>query len=662
MLNLSASTVVELRKLAKENNVKLGAGLSKAQIVEKLEAALGSREEPEAQAAVAPQAEESAEAAAEPAAVAAEAPAQAASAAPNAAAEAPSAVKAPTEEKPSPRPQPQYKAAWHSASAPQYSTKPAYQAPVFPTKPAWQAKSMQPRVPALRPDPIRTPPPRPANYTPRFGPAAQEDSQPVPQRAESPFSRETDYRPAPARPDFGRPTPYRAAEPAFRSPEPPPPRQDSYRQDAFRQDNFRQDSYRQEASYAPRPRRDTGYYSQEPGTGNPAVPDLLAGGDCGDGSGLLEIHPDGYGFLRPENFLPGSKDIYVSMAQIRRFGLRTGDYIVGKTRPQREGDKYAALLYITEVNGLSPDTLQSRASFDQLTAVYPTQRIRLGGEGEKEDPALRLVDLIAPIGFGQRGLLVTPPHAGKTTLLKALANAIAKNNPTAHVMVLLLDERPEDVTDFKDAVAGCEVLASTFDQAPENHVRVADMVLERAARLCEMQKDVVVLVDSLSRLAKAYGVLPAASNRSIPGSLNPAVLYKAKRLFGAARALREGGSLTVLATLNVETGARWDDALAEEFRGTANMELYLDKELADKEIYPAINLRKSWTRRDDLLLTDSEREGLQSIRSLLGAASPKDALHQLMELMGKTATNEELLAKMQDWIALWEKSGFVLQR
>lgn len=612
-MNLSESTVIELRKLAKEKGVKLGAGVSKAQIIEKIEAAMSAEAVPAVAAAVEP-------------------------------------VKEPEkilqEEKPA---EPQFKAAWRSPSTPQYSTKPAYQAPVYPTRPAWQAKPAQPRTPVMQTEPPRAPAPRP-NFTPRFGPAAQEKPQPV---ADPVFNREGDYRPAAPRPDYNRPSPYRPQEPAVRN--------DSFRQDSYRQDNYRQNSYQQDNSYMPRPRRDAGYYNAELGTSNPAVPELLAAGECGDGQGLLEIHPDGYGFLRPENFMPGSKDIYVSMAQIRRFNLRTGDHVIGKTRPQRDGDKYDAMLYITNINGKSPDEQTDRLTFDQMTAVYPTRRIKLCGDNAA-DPALRLVDLIAPIGFGQRGLIVTPPHAGKTTLLKSLSNAIAKYNPEAHVMVLLLDERPEDVTEFKDAVTGCEIAAATFDQSPESQVRAAEMMLERAQRLCETGMDVVIVADSLSRLAKAYSSLPSAVSRNGSGVLNHSVIYKAKRLFGAARALREGGSLTVLATMNLEANSRWDEALLEEFHGTANMELYLDHTLADKAIYPAIDLQKSGTRRDDLLLSEEGKAGLKSIKALLAAAKPEDSMAQLMDLMNKTATNEELLSKMQDWIDLWEKSGFILQR
>jgi len=626
-MNLSESTVVELRKLAKEKGIKLGAGVSKAQIIEKIEAAMT------------PQAE-----AVDPA--------------PAAPAESEKPVH---EEKPA---EPQYKTGWRNPTTPQYSTKPAYQAPVYPTRPAWQAKPAQPRTPMMRPEPARTPAPRPS-YTPRFGPAAQDDPQPSVHN-ESPFTRETEYRPAAARPEYNRPapSPYRSQEAAPRAElyRQDTFRQDSYRQDSFRQDNYRQDNYRQEGGYVPRPRRDSGYYNAELGTSNPAVPDLLAAGECGEGQGLLEIHPDGYGFLRPENFMQGSKDIYVSMAQIRRFNLRTGDHVIGKTRPQREGDKYAALLYITSINGKSPDEQPNRAAFDQMTAVYPTRQIQLWGKDAPADPTLRLVDLIAPIGFGQRGLVVTPPHSGKTTLLKVLSNAIAKYNPDAHVMVLLLDERPEDVTEFRDSVTGCEIAAATFDQSPESQVRAAEMMLERAQRLCETGMDVVILADGLSRLVKDYASLPTASSRNVSGGLNPSAIYKAKRFFGAARALREGGSLTMLATVNNEAGSRWDEALIEEFRANANMELHLDKELAEKGIYPAIDLQKSGTRRDDLLLSPEGKEGLRSIKALLAAASNKDALAQLMDLMNKTDSNAELLSKMQDWIALWEKSGFTLQR
>ena len=644
-MNLSECTVIELRKLAKDHKVKLGAGLSKAQIIEKLEAAL---------------AETPVEAPAVPAVPAAPAP-------------------APVEEA---KPQPAAKPAWQAPSAPQYSTKPAYQAPVFPTKPAWQAKSVQPRTPALRPDPTAARPaaaPRPTNYTPRFGPAAVQEpaDQPAPQQ-QSPFAREGDFRQAP-RPDYQRPAYRTPNENAFRNyerPAEPAPRPDSYRQDyqPYRQDAprqeypaYRQDAYRQEPNRQEGYRQDNGYgarprpaapYSAEPSV--PQAQDLLSMAECGDGAGLLEIHPDGYGFLRPDNYLPGSKDIYVAMAQIRRFNLRSGDHVVGKTRPQRDGDKYAALVYITEINGAAPDEAAQRPAFDQLTAVYPTRRISFAGAAQ--DPALRLVDLVAPIGFGQRGLILTPPHAGRTTLLRALSNAIAQSNPNAHVMALLVEERPEEVTEFKDAVQGCEVIATTFDQAPELHCRVADLVMERACRLCEKGQDVILLVDSLSRLAKAYSILPANASRSAPGSINPAVLYKAKRLFGAARALREGGSLTVLATLATDTGSRLDDLLVEEFRDAANMELVLSKELADKDIYPAIHLLKSGTRRGDLLLSDPQKEGLQAIRAVFASANPKDALLQMMDLLDKTATNEELLAKMQDWISLWEKNGFVLQR
>ena len=697
-VNVAGMTVLELRRFAKEKGIKLGAGLSKDGIVKKIEAALSAmpeeaqafQEQPEpAQTAMAdpfPIEDKAPEAAGEasPAASPEAAPVTAPAAAPEEA--APKAKPAPAAEQapPAASPQadkPQFKAAWRNPRAePQYSTKPAYQAPAYPVRPSWQARSAAPRSPSLmRQESVRPAQTvRPAGFTPRFGPAA-DDSAPT-QESVRPFADRPAYR----APEPAPPRPYRPQEPAPYRQEPAPYRQDpvrgdtlrqdgnrldGFRQDGYRPDGFRSDGFRQEgqpqegffdAARAPiRPRREPNFLSPELGTTNPAVPEMLAAGDCGDGEGLLEIHTDGYGFLRPENFLPGSKDIYVSMAQIRRFGLRTGDYVTGKTRPQREGDKYSALLYITKVNGQPPEELNGRPRFEELTAVYPRERIYLSRDQKELD--LRLIDLIAPIGFGQRGLILAPPHSGKTTLLKSFCNAIHETHPDAHIMALLLDERPEDITDFKDG-APCELLAASFDQSPENQIRVAEMVTERAQRLAEQKRNVVVLVDSLTRLAHAYNTTFAQSGRTPPGMLNPAVVYKAKKLFGAARNLREGGSLTVIATLFTDTGSRMDDALVEEFKGTANMELYLEKELADKHVYPPVNLQKSGTRREDLLLTPQQAEGLRSLRGVMGSSSNKDALIQLMDMLGKTLSNDDFLSRIKDWIALWEKSGFILKK
>ena len=412
--------------------------------------------------------------------------------------------------------------------------------------------------------------------------------------------------------------------------------------------------YGPRASYTSR-RADTGYYNQELGTSNPAVPEMLAAGECGDGQGILEIHPDGYGFLRPENFLPSSKDIYVSMAQIRRFGLRTGDLVVGKTRPQREGDKYAAMLYITAVNGCVPDELGQRPAFEDLTPVYPSRRIDLESHNGKGSDAMRIADLIAPIGFGQRGLLLCPPDTGKTQILQDFANVITENYPQVTVLVLLIDECPEDVTLFREQVK-CEVVASTFDQAPENHLRLADMVLERAQRLVEQKQDVVVVVDSLTRLAKAYTTTAAQQGRNMPGMVNPSSLFRAKKLFGTARCVKEGGSLTILGAMNVDNGSKVDDTVVEEFKGTANMELVLDQEVAKAGVSPAINLKKSGTKRADLLMTPAEMQGLQAIRSILSSTPSAAAIPHLLNMMDKASGNDELLAKIQEWVALMEKN------
>ncbi len=696
MLDLNAMTVLSLRKLAKEKGVKLSAGLSKEGIITRISAALSSQEQAVPEVLPADENELDAEPEAEQDEEE-ESPADtdAKQEAPEPAAQKPAAEE------------PQYKAAWHN---PQYTRSAT--GPVYSTKPAWQARTASPSPhpsPVIRQEMTRpVPPARPAGYTPRFGPdapdapalaptvtrfgpaaavqapppAVRRESSDREQDAYRPMARQETLRPA-YRAETYRPEapfrqdPYRAPDPYRQEPvsRPDPYRQEPYRQDTYRQDTYRQDSIPQEPSYRSepmaretvkpeqyfRPRRDTGYYNKELGTSNPAVPEMLATGECGDGSGILEILPDGYGFLRAENFLPGNRDVYVSIAQIRRFALRTGDHVTGKTRPQREGDKYSALLYITDVNGTSPDALRDRVAFDNLTPVYPDKRITLEDSTNSSDLAIRLVDLIAPIGFGQRALIVAPPKAGKTTILSKIANAITRNYPDVHVMVLLVDERPEEVTDLRESIQG-EVLASTFDELPENHVRLAEMVLERAERLVEQKRDVVVLMDSLTRLSRAYNAVAPQTGRAMSGGLAPGVLHKPKHFFGAARNIREGGSLTVIATALVETGSRMDDIIFEEFKGTGNMELVLDRELSEKRVFPAVNLQKSGTRREDLLLTEKELAGVRSIRGVLSSANAKDAMEQLLSMMEKTRCNADLFAKLQDWIAMWEKSGYMLQR
>jgi len=359
--------------------------------------------------------------------------------------------------------------------------------------------------------------------------------------------------------------------------------------------------------------------------------------------GILELMPEGYGFFRTEGYLPGNKDVYVSPSQIRRFDLRTGDLISGQIRPPREGERYPALLHIEAINGDHPATIGRRPSFDALTPVYPNERLRL--EFSPRAIATRLMDLIAPIGKGQRGMIVAPPKAGKTTLLKEVANSLTSNYPELYLLVLLIDERPEEVTDMERSVAG-EVVSSTFDQLPENHVKVAEMVLERARRLVEQGRDVVILLDSITRLARAHNLVIPPSGRTLSGGLDPAALHKPKRFFGAARKLEEAGSLTILATALVETGSRMDEVIYEEFKGTGNMELHLDRRLDERRIFPAIDIQRSGTRKEELLLEPEELELTWNLRRSLAANTTGIAEYTefLIKRLANTRTNAEFLA------------------
>ena len=322
--------------------------------------------------------------------------------------------------------------------------------------------------------------------------------------------------------------------------------------------------------------------------------------------GIIEVLPDGYGFIRSDNYLPGENDVYVSPSQIRRFGLKTGDIISGNTRIKTQAEKFSALLYLTKINGVSPSEATKRANFEDMTPIFPNERLRL--ENGQSSTAMRIVDLLSPIGKGQRGMIVSPPKAGKTTLLKQVAQSVLKNNPEMHLLILLIDERPEEVTDIKEAITGenVEVIYSTFDELPEHHRRVSEMVIERAKRLVEHKKDVMILLDSITRLARAYNLTVPPSGRTLSGGLDPAALHMPKRIFGAARNMREGGSLTILATALVDTGSKMDDVIYEEFKGTGNMELVLDRKLQEKRVFPAIDIPKSGTRREDLLLSSEE--------------------------------------------------------
>ncbi len=326
--------------------------------------------------------------------------------------------------------------------------------------------------------------------------------------------------------------------------------------------------------------------------------------------GILEVLPDGYGFIRCENYLPGENDVYVSPSQIRKFGLKTGDIVSGNTRIKTQSEKFSALLFVTKINGLPPAIAVKRRNFEDMTPIFPNERLKL--ENERSSTSMRIVDLLSPIGKGQRGMIVSPPKAGKTTLLKEVALSVLRNNPEMHLLVLLIDERPEEVTDIKETIRGknVEVIYSTFDELPERHKRVSEMLIERAKRLVEHGRDVMILLDSITRLARAYNLVVPPSGRTLSGGLDPAALHMPKRFFGAARNMREGGSLTILATALVDTGSRMDDVIYEEFKGTGNMELVLDRKLSEKRIFPAIDIRKSGTRREDLLLTQDEQDAV----------------------------------------------------
>ena len=353
---------------------------------------------------------------------------------------------------------------------------------------------------------------------------------------------------------------------------------------------------------------------------------------------------DGYGFLRRENYLSGDEDIYVSPSQIRRFKLKTGDKISGITRPPKQGEKYKALLYVKEVNEENPETSIDRPDFDSLTPIYPNKRIRL--EISPSELSTRMIDLIAPIGRGQRGMIVSPPKAGKTTLLKMVANAISVNYPEIEIIVLLIEERPEEVTDMQRSVKG-DVVYSTFDELPKHHTKVAEIVLERAKRLVEHGKDVVILLDSITRLARAYNLTIPPTGRTLSGGLDPGALHRPKRFFGAARNLEEGGSLTILATALVETGSRMDDVIFEEFKGTGNMEIHLDRKLSEKRIFPAIDMNKSGTRREELLLTQKELETIWTIRKAMGSAPTQDVTEILVDNLIQTKNNDMFIDIMR---------------
>lgn len=592
--NLNEMTVIELRKLAKEMHVPLRAGISKQGIIERLQEELGSAKAEESPAAA-------------PAAPAPASPAPAAT--PSAEAAAPAK---PAQDTPAPG------FRQNTAAAPRFNTKPAYQAPAYANRGA------APRSPETQ----RTQTTRPVGYTPRFGPAAQEPA--APREEERPLRTEAarPAYPADRRPAYGD-APRFQPRPASEAPARPTPEQ--------------RPAYDARPAYEPRPA------AEAPARPAPSANEMLNPAECPEGSGVLEMHPDGYGFLRSESLLPTAKDIFIAASQVRRFGLRAGDRIVGRVRPLRDGDKYSAMLYITSVNGAGPEALQSRPAFEELTPVYPRRRIRLtSAEGSTPDD-LRLMELITPIGFGQRGLIVCPQDTDKRSLMAHLANAIHANHPDAQMTVLLFNETPEEVTELRDLVS-CPVLASTFDMPPEHHLRMADLAVESAARMVEAKKDVILLVDSLTTLARVFTTAAMQQGRQQPGAINPASLQKAKRLFGAARCLREGGSLTVIAVMNNDPASKLDEAIINDFRGAANMQLILDAELAKKGVSPAIDLNFSGTRRAEGIQTPEEQDSLKLIRSVLREVAPDKAIPELLRMLDKAGSGEELLQRIRSWV------------
>ena len=364
-------------------------------------------------------------------------------------------------------------------------------------------------------------------------------------------------------------------------------------------------------------------------------------------SGILEVMPDGFGFIRSANYLPGDSDVYVAPSQIRRFALKTGDIVTGNTRIKAQNEKFSALLYVKTINGCTPEQIQRRPNFEDMTPIFPNEKLKLEHPGGSV--AMRIMDIMSPVGKGQRGMIVSPPKAGKTTLLKEVAKSVKCNNPEIHLIVLLIDERPEEVTDIREAIEGpnVEVIYSTFDELPEHHKRVSEMVIERARRLVEHGKDVMILIDSITRLTRAYNLTVPPSGRTLSGGLDPAALHMPKKFFGAARNIREGGSLTILATALVETGSKMDDVVYEEFKGTGNMEMVLDRKLSERRVFPAIDILKSGTRRDDLLLSADEQEAVATMRRAFNGMKAEEAADKVIDLFARTRNNVEFTQMMK---------------
>lgn len=665
-------TVIQLRKLARENKVKLSAGIDKEGIVQRLYDALGDQPEPPVQASeeTAPAAEESLPA-------------------------AETSVSSPVPSNPIPEVRPEESLAADVTSVQPGSGYRPWGAeraedndnhfhPVF--RQGWQARTASQRETPPRPAWQQQ---RPIGAANRFGPQApssgvqsigqpeerQESFQPrMPESAPRLDGYRLGYRAAPQRPSYqNRDNGYRNSSYGGGNA--------SYGSNGYNNsynNGYRQNNYRQQPSYGGYPQQQPVYpprggadsrlndsiyrMGRDPQFADQAeagmLPDLLKVPETQPVSGILEVLPDGYGFLRSGTLLPGRDDIYVSMAQIRRYDLRTGDFVEGGAKAQRDNEKFAALLVVDQINGIEAEENPRRLNFDQLTPVYPNKRVVLEAPDGSSSMLIRLVDLIAPIGFGQRAMIVSPPNSDSLSILRDIGCAIKRNDENAEVLMLLIDVAPEEVTEIRESAAG-EVFASTFADSPEMQTRVSETMLERAQRLVENGKNVVILLDSLTKLTRAYQGTLVQGSRPMSNTVTPAALVKPKRFFGAARNTREGGSLTVVATINVNTGSRVDDIIYEEFRGTANMELYLLSPSDSDPIHPMIDLQRCGTKKDDMLLDDARKESLRSIRKVLGSATNGEAVVQLIDMMKKTKCNEDLMARLKEWVALWEKSGYL---
>ena len=665
---LQAMTVIQLRKLAKENGVKLGAGIDKAGIVERLLENIADEPQNAQPVETAPVQSE--------------------------------IVRSVSENMDTISADVTSAAGYRTWNQPQQG---GY-------RQAWQARPAQSREPVAKPSWQRTP-----NAANRFGPQSR---QMVPEREMQPAAPQPEYqRPAPAQQEM-QPRPaapqqdnaprldgyrlgYRAApqRPSYQNrndygqrdqnyggyqqrggyqqqggynnsgyqPRNNYQQQGGYQQNGYRQNNNGGGYGYQPRSYPPQQSAEQNYndnlyrlgrdqqFAEQMEAGQ--LPDMMQVVPGEPAAGILEILPDGYGFLRGRSLQPGRKDIYVSMAQIRRYGLRIGDYVEGTARMQRENDKYAALLTVEKINGEEAAENAERLNFDQLVPVYPNKRIVLESPSDTL-PVIRLVDLIAPMGFGQRAMIIAPPDSNRLVLLREMSRAIKRNDPNAAVLMLLIDVAPEEVTEITEE-ADAEVFASTFADAPETQTRVSETMLERAQRLVEMNRNVVILLDSLTKLTRAYQAVLSQGGRPMTNTVTPAALVRPKRFFGAARNTREAGSLTVIATIATETGSRVDDIIYEEFRNTANMELYLCSEQMNDPVQPMLDLQQSGTKKEDMLLTAEQKEGLRAIRKVLGSATNGEAVVQLIDLMQKTKSNADLLEKLKEWLALWEKSGYL---